>query len=227
MMQTAERIQEDFDRIALLTEEHGWSHNDHYHGFLLKHVPPRRRWALDVGCGTGAFSRALARRSDHVLGIDLSPQMVRVAKERSRGLSNVAYETADVMTWDFPTEKFNCIASIATLHHLPLGTMLEKMRDSLAPGGVLLVLDIYRAESAADLAVSAAAVPVNLLLRLVKARRLREPLEIRQAWEEHGRTDSYPTLSQVRRACAAHLPGAKITRHLLWRYSIVWKKPGC
>jgi hypothetical protein len=78
----------------------------------------------------------------------------------------------------------------------------------------------------ADLAVSAAAVPVNILLRLVKARRLREPPEIRQAWEEHGRTDSYPTLSQVRRACAVHLPGAKITRHLLWRYSIVWKKPG-
>jgi hypothetical protein len=44
------------------------------------------------------------------------------------------------------------------------------------------------------------------------------------AWAEHGRTDQYRTLSQVRQSCAMILPKAQIKRHLLWRYSIVWKK---
>jgi hypothetical protein len=47
---------------------------------------------------------------------------------------------------------------------------------------------------------------------------------LREAWEEHGRGDTYASLNQVRQVCAGLLPGAKIKKHLLWRYSIVWKK---
>jgi hypothetical protein len=61
-------------------------------------------------------------------------------------------------------------------------------------------------------------------LRLVKTGRLRESTEARVAWDEHGRGDSYITISQVRRTCAKLLPGARVRRHLLWRYSIIWRK---
>jgi hypothetical protein len=56
--------------------------------------------------------------------------------------------------------------------------------------------------------------------------RLAEPAELRRAWEEHGRTDRYLTLAEVRAACARALPGARVRRHLLWRYLIVWRRPG-
>ena len=49
-------------------------------------------------------------------------------------------------------------------------------------------------------------------------------IELRAAWDEHGRHDSYLTLSEIRKTCADILPGASVTRHLLWRYSLVWKK---
>jgi ubiquinone/menaquinone biosynthesis C-methylase UbiE len=222
-MASMEKIQADFDRLAVLSE--GWSHNDYYHPFLLKHVPKQCDQALDIGCGTGGFSRLLAQRARHVLALDLSPQMTRVAQERSAQFNNIEYQLADVMKYELPPAHFDCIVSIATLHHLPFDRMLDKLKTALKPSGVLLVLDLFKAESISDYALSIPAIPWNFALRLWKQHQLRPPSEVREAWDEHGRTDVYLTLSQVRQACEKVLPGACVTRHLLWRYSIVWSKP--
>ncbi len=216
-------VREDFDRIALVSSE-GWDHNSHYHDFLMAHVPPRCTQALDVGCGTGAFARLLAERADHVLGLDFSPQMIRLARERLQQYPNVEFQVADATTWAFPRKHFDCIASIATFHHLPFEEMLAKMRDALEIGGVLLVLDLYKARGLSDFFVSALAVPVHHVLRLVKTGRLRSRREAREAWAQHSPNDAYLPLSQVRRLCARVLPGAEVRRHLLWRYSIIWRK---
>ncbi len=217
------RVQADFDRIALLSDT-GWNHNTHYHGYLLGHVPTHCTWALDVGCGTGSFSRLLATRSDRVLALDLSPQMIRIAKQRSVGYSNIDYEIGDAITWDFPVDHFDCIASIATLHHLPIRSLLKKMKSSLKVGGSLLILDLYREEGLSDALANVLATSFSAVLKLSRNGRLREPPEIRKAWDEHGEHDSYLALSEVRRICDDLLPGSKVKRHLLWRYSIVWRK---
>lgn len=216
-------IQTDFDRIALLSEN-DWNHNDHYHDFLLRHVPGHCQTALDIGCGTGAFSRLLADRSDRVVALDLSPQMIRIARERSKCYSNIEFQVADVRTWEFPLGQFDCVASIATLHHLPIEEMLLKMKGALRPGGTLIVLDLYEASGWADMLTSVVAMPMHLVLRLVKSGRLRERREVREAWAAHGKNDSYSTLAQIRWVCERVLPGARIRKHLLWRYSIVWRK---
>jgi SAM-dependent methyltransferase len=128
------------------------------------------------------------------------------------------------MTLELPAEKFDCIATIATLHHLPVAEALPKIKGALKPGGVLLVLDLFQAEGLSDALVGALAVPLSLGLRLVRRGRLRPPREVRRAWDEHGRHDSYLTMAQVREVCAEMLPGALVTRHMLWRYSVIWKK---
>ena len=218
-----DKIQQDFDRLALFSNE-GWDHNGHYHAFLLKHLPAASEAdALEIGCGTGGFSRLLARRYRRVLALDLSPRMIQIARERSHQFPNIDFQVADVMNYDFSARSFGCIASIATLHHLPLESILAQLRGLLQPNGSLLVLDLLKAESPVDFAVSALAMPFHLTLKLIKTGHLGEPEEVRAAWEEHGRTDVYPTLTQVRQASAA-LPKAKVTRHLFWRYSLVWKK---
>ncbi|MHC1781442.1 MAG: class I SAM-dependent methyltransferase [Anaerolineaceae bacterium] len=217
------KIQQDFDHIAILPDEE-WNHNNAYESFLLRHLPLScEKDALEIGCGTGRFSRLLARRFRRVLALDLSPRSIEIARERSASFSNIVYQAADALTQEFSPGQFGCIASIATLHHLPLEAMLIKMRTALHPDGTLLVLDLYKAESLADYFASLAAFPVNIILKGIKNGRIRESAAARVAWQEHDRTDIYPTLSQVRRACASFLPGAQITRHLLWRYSIVWK----
>lgn len=225
--QSTEKVREDFDRLADLSDEGEWDHNAHYHAFLLKQLPSRCSEALEVGCGTGVFARSLAERCERVLAVDLSPRMVEVARARSRECPNVEYAVADANSWEFPEGRFDCVASITTMHHLPLRPMLARMRGALRPGGTLLLLDLYRAQSVTDYLVGALGFPASKVLKLMNARGPVDsrPLDLRRAWEEHGRTDIYPTLTEVRGACDAELTGAEVRRHLLWRYSVVWRKP--
>jgi len=221
-----DRVREDFDRLAVLSEGSGWEHTSHYYPFLLRQIPDRLGEALEVGCGTGEFSRLLAQRCETVLAADLSPRMIEAARVRSKDHPNVEYLVADAASWEFPSERFDCAASIATLHHLPLSPMLAKMRDTLKPGGTLLLLDLYRARTAADRVVSALAVPTSKAIRLARTGTLaeRQAPESEMAWEEHGKTDAYPTLAEVRWACETELGGAAVRRRLLWRYTVVWRK---
>jgi SAM-dependent methyltransferase len=222
-----DRVREDFNRLAVLCEGSHWDHNTHYYPFLLKQLPPRLGEALEIGCGTGEFVRLLAGRCERVVGVDFSPRMVEVAQARSEEHPNVEYLVADAASWEFPSERFDCAASLMTLHHLPLGPMLAKMRDALKPGGTLLLLDLYRARTTTDHAVDMLARPASRAIRLAKTGSLaeRQASELQKAWEEHGKTDVYPTLAEVRRACEDELRDAAVRRHLLWRYTVVWRKP--
>jgi ubiquinone/menaquinone biosynthesis C-methylase UbiE len=223
-MKSATEIQAEFDRIAVTEAPDEWTHNHHYHGFLLHHAPPRCAHALEVGCGTGAFARLLAQRSEHVLALDLSPEMLRIGRERSSAYPNIDYLQANVMAYDLSLEHFDCIASIATLHHLPLPGVLPKLAAALKPGGVLLVLDLYQSQGLRDLPLNAAGFFYHRLLQFSKGSRHKPTAEASAAWDAHGRDDRYLTVPEVRRVAADLLPGAKITRHLLWRYSLIWKK---
>jgi SAM-dependent methyltransferase len=216
-------VQADFDRIALLSQD-GWGHNEHYHGFLLKHIPATCKAALDVGCGTGAFSRLLAMRAGQVVALDLSPRMIEIAKRRSTACPNIEFQVADATRWAFPVGAFDCVASIATLHHLRTEEMLLKMAGALRVGGTLAVLDLYESTGWRDVLARMVAIPVSLLLRFVNTGLLREPRQVREAWAEHGRRDNYPTFARARQLCERVLPGAQVRKHLLWRYSVIWRK---
>jgi ubiquinone/menaquinone biosynthesis C-methylase UbiE len=224
-------IEKDFDRLALLDSK-GWTHNNHYHNFLLKSVPRPCARALEIGCGTGAFSRRLAEHAGQVLSLDLSPEMIRVARSRSAPLSNLEFEVADVMAWDCSPESFDCIVTIATLHHLPLQAAFEKIAGVLKPGGVLVVLDLFEPERNLlkpagwrDAFLNFVAMGVSVSLRLIHNGRLRPPRAVRAAWEAHGAHDSYSTMRAVRALSADMFPGARVKQHLLWRYSLIWQKP--
>ena len=58
-----QKIRDDFDRLALYDRDE-WNHNNHYHRFLLKQLPSKCQTILDIGCGTGEFSRLLANRAN-------------------------------------------------------------------------------------------------------------------------------------------------------------------
>jgi SAM-dependent methyltransferase len=217
-------IRADFDRLAPYEDE-SWGHNSHYHPYLLKHVPTPCDNALDIGCGTGQFARLLAGRANHVTALDLSPEMVKIAQSRSRDYPNLAFQVADVLAQPLPAAHFDCIASIATLHHIPLETILPKIAAALKPGGVFMALDLFKVESSADFLLAAAAIPVSPLLKLLKTGHLRQSAAARAAWEEHGRHDHYLTLAEIRQSCANFMAGAQVTRRLLWRYALIWQKP--
>jgi len=251
-------IQKDFDLIALVSPD-GSLQNNHYHNFLLRQLPINCRDAWEIGCGKGEFSRRLAVTSKHVLALDLSPEMIRIAREQSADLPNIEFQIADAMSYDLSPEGFDCIATIATLHHMPLREALLKMKAALKPGGVLMILDLFEPikwhghpardserhrhspgasyrtgsnhnpaasvrEGLTDTFLNAVAMSLSMSLRLIHHGRLLPSRAARDAWAAHERHDIYPTMKEVRVLCAEILPGARIKKHLLWRYSIIWKK---
>lgn len=85
---------------------HEWRRTDRSFTVLTERLLQRSRDVsfsnvLDIGCGAGELSLALARgrRQTNVLGVDISPQLIDVAKERAGHLTNVSFECADAQTW--------------------------------------------------------------------------------------------------------------------------------
>jgi 2-polyprenyl-3-methyl-5-hydroxy-6-metoxy-1,4-benzoquinol methylase len=221
-----EEIRRDFDRIATLSERDN-ERGGAYDGFLLRFVPDLCVRALEVGCGTGPFTRLLARRAEHVTAIDLSGEMIRVARRRSTLHTNIDYSVGDVLEMDLPAGLFDCIVMIATLHHMPVGPVLEKIKQWLKPQGVLIIHDLLTPGGIFDRSTDLVRLPISVGLRCLRTGRLIQRREVRRAWAEHCRGERYPTKKEVLAMRNSHLQGGYVKCHLLWRYTVVWRKgPG-
>ena len=225
MKMLTDEIREDFDRIALLTEHHGGA-GDIYHNYVRRHLPSHCEKALEIGCGTGEFTRLMAASAQTIVAIDLSPQMIRLAQQQSADYPNIEYRLGDFLRLSLPAESYDCIVSLATLHHLPLEQALLKMKDALKPDGVLIIHDLIADDGIIDTGISALAYPISAARRFWKTGRPRAPREVREAWAAHGKGEVYLTLNEIREMCRQYLPEAKVKRHLLWRYTVVWHKRG-
>jgi SAM-dependent methyltransferase len=182
-------------------------------------APSGGRVRLRPGCLPGLDGGPLPT----LTGLELVRR--RAEREKGRAAAGSLQEIiADAPTCELPVERFDCIVSIAAMHHLPLERTLSKMKRALRSGGALVILDLFEVATLGDLFVSAVASVAGPLFRLQRTGRLREPREHRDAWAAHAPNDAYPTLAGVRRLCARHLPGARVRRHLLWRYSLVWHR---
>lgn len=222
-MMSREEIQRDFDRIAVLSEresEPGGTHN----AFLLQFIPTRCDRALEIGCGTGTFTRLLAMQADHVAATDLSSEMIRVARQRSTEYQNIEYFVGDVLEMDLPVRRFDCIVMIATLHHLPTDPVLIKLKQALRPNGVLILHDLLTPRGIFDRAADLLRIPVSMATTYVRTRQFWPRREVRRAWAQHGKHERYLTKAEVVAMRDQYLPGAYVKYHLLWRYTIVWRK---
>lgn len=108
---------------------------------------------LDVGCGTGELTRVVATRAlaggaGQVHGIDASPEMIVVARQKAaRAGLGIDFRVAVVEALPFADSTFDAVVSSLMMHHLPddlKGPALAEIRRVLKPGGRLMVVDFKR-----------------------------------------------------------------------------------
>ena len=108
---------------------------------------------LDVGCGTGAASRSAASVAASVVGIDLSPGMIRQADELAEWLANVHFEVADSEHLPFQDGAFTAVLCSNSFHHYPdPARAVREMTRVLAPGARLVLGDACSDRTAARIA---------------------------------------------------------------------------
>jgi SAM-dependent methyltransferase len=196
-------------------DERRWNHNIHHHPMLLAAVPDGARSAIDVGCGEGMLARRLAAGVPRVLGLDIDPAMIALARAAG-GPDGLTYRVGDLLApgWDGGT--FDFVACVAALHHLDAEAGLAALASLVAPGGTLAVLGLARSRFPADLPREVAGAFALPVLRAY-----------RPIWRSPSATVWPPPLRYGEMAQLAQrlLPGARFARHVLWRYSIVWRAP--
>jgi ubiquinone/menaquinone biosynthesis C-methylase UbiE len=102
--------------------------------------------ALDLGCGTGVVTLALARRGFDVVGVDHSPDMLEIGRRKLAAAGVAAtLVTGDVRALPFRDGEFACVTVQGLLHHLEgLEPCLREAVRVLAPAGFLYVSEPTR-----------------------------------------------------------------------------------
>ncbi|GAA5037495.1 SAM-dependent methyltransferase [Thermocatellispora tengchongensis] len=97
--------------------------------------------ALDAACGTGRFAAFLAERGHQVLGVDGSPEMLALARER---VPQAEFRLGDLHRLPVPDESVDLVVCALALTHVPeLGPVLAEFARVLRPGGSLVISDVH------------------------------------------------------------------------------------
>lgn len=92
---------------------------------------------LDAGCGPGGESKLMVDHGFKVVGIDITPEMIEIAKKK---VPEANFKRMDMRTLDFGAEAFDGIWSARALIHIPKAEQVQTLvewKRVLKPGGVL------------------------------------------------------------------------------------------
>jgi SAM-dependent methyltransferase len=144
MDQDIENVQKSYDQVAeeyVARIAHELDHKPFDRELLARFAEEVRELGLvcDLGCGPGHVTRYLHEHGASVLGLDLSPRMVELARQLNPGLEfrqgNMAALAVEDASWAG-------IVAFYSLIHFPRSQMvsvLRELRRVLQPGGLLLI----------------------------------------------------------------------------------------
>lgn len=125
---------------------------------------------LDVACGGGIVVCAFAPHVRRATGIDVTPAMLEQAQKLAaeKGLTNVEWRQGDVNSLPLEDGSFTIVVTRFSVHHFPdPAAVLREMARVCAPGGRLVVVDMYASQDPAKAA------------EFNRLERLRDPSHMR------------------------------------------------
>jgi ubiquinone/menaquinone biosynthesis C-methylase UbiE len=108
---------------------------------------------LDVACGPGILSAAIAKTARDVVAFDLTPQMLKKAAQRcaEAGLGNVSFREGNAAELPFADADFDAVVTRLSVHHFDRpGRVMSEIFRVLRPGGRFVVADVISSEVAAE-----------------------------------------------------------------------------
>jgi SAM-dependent methyltransferase len=102
---------------------------------LSSHLKPGMT-VLELGCGTGSFTRELARSGADVIAIDVSPELLEIAKANFSA-PNVQHEIQNAYSLSYPEGRFDSVVGSSVLHHLEIKEALRDVYRVLKPAGTI------------------------------------------------------------------------------------------
>jgi ubiquinone/menaquinone biosynthesis C-methylase UbiE len=125
---------------------------------------------LDVACGGGIVVCALAPHVKQATGVDMTPAMLERARvlAAQQGVTNVEWAQGDVLALPYADGAFDIVTTRFSMHHFldPLA-VLREMARVCAPGGRVVVIDMYASDDPAKAA------------EWNRAEKLRDPSHVR------------------------------------------------
>ncbi len=122
---------------------------------------------IDVGCGSGWATRLMAQKASEgrVTGIDVSDEMIRIARESSPAFSNVEFHVASAEKLPFADGEFTHAFSMESLYYYAdMAAALKEIRRVLESGGrFITVVDLYEENKPSHQWIAQLKVPVHLL----------------------------------------------------------------
>jgi ubiquinone/menaquinone biosynthesis C-methylase UbiE len=119
--------------------------DDRVTSLAIEKLLPRDLILADIGCGTGSLTFELARFARKVIGIDLSPEMLRRARAiaRERDLRNVEFRQGDALELPLPSGSVDAAFCVMVLHFLPdPGRAISGLCRITRPGGTVVLVDL-------------------------------------------------------------------------------------
>jgi ubiquinone/menaquinone biosynthesis C-methylase UbiE len=99
--------------------------------------------AIEFGCGTGYFTKAIARNARHVVATDLSHKMLEIARNQLEEFKNITIQKADCAETSFPAESFDSVFMVNLIHVVDDPSQcLQESHRILRNGGSLIVVDL-------------------------------------------------------------------------------------
>ena len=102
---------------------------------LSSHLKPGMT-VLELGCGTGSFTRELARSGADIVAIDVSPELLEIAKLNC-SVPNVRFQIQNAYSLSYSEAVFDSVVGSSVLHHLEIEEALRGVYRVLKPEGTI------------------------------------------------------------------------------------------
>jgi len=228
-----EAFAEDYSCWAWATNSPGERGYDEAISFL----PTSPNRVLEAGCGSGVLTLKLANHVDSIVGVDISPSMIRLARFHQARLEikNVEFIVADLETLPFGKGTFDFIVSNTAIHCTRMEIVLPALTSLIKPGGRMVICDLVTSHPRLE------ASPLWQMLRVIRnipnyirSYDLRTmwrivSFQMKPSWIRYVCDDKNKKFrpESFREIYSRLLPGCRFERNpkTPWRMAALWEAP--